>query len=371
MPDQFHNPTGYQGFSSETRVEPTGDNSSVARDTQRINQALQYNSYVKLVPGQNYYTNAPLIIPPGTALDGLKGNVYDAGHYGATISPVSTWSQGSAPIPAVIILSGGSEPSIRNLNIDGSSLTASSVDGVAPAQLTNELRMDQVQIINVTGHGVNDRNIGCLGWYLEKVHIHGSGGAGFFITASDSNLSQCEADLCTLHGFYVSNAANTKLLGCRAEWSGQYGYWIDGTTVGNGGVQLDGCSTDRNGWHGVYVSATGYWPTLISNMMLRRDGRLSTTAGYAGLAVAATATSPVVVEGITNYPGVNDDGTGLATPQYGISVLAGATYVGVTNGLLHAITAGVNGTITNSRAIATRTGPWNAPTAITMVADSA
>jgi hypothetical protein len=52
-----------------------------------------------------------------------------------------------------------------------------------------------------------------------------------------------------------------------------------------------------------------------------------------------SATAPVALSGLTTYPGVNDDGSGNATPQYGLSV-TGSLSVSYTGASLHAITAG-------------------------------
>ena len=147
-----------------------------------------------------------------------------------------------------------------------------------------------------------------------------------------------------------------------------------GTGTGSGGMQMIGCSTDRNGEHGVSIDATGNAPILISGLMCRRDGALGASSGYAALLVSGP-TVPVVVAGMTCYPGVNDDGTGTDGPEYGVSVSSPATYFALSDAYLHAVTAGTNGLTTGNgaawRNVATRAGSTGSPGSVTLVADSA
>jgi hypothetical protein len=121
-------------------------------------------------------------------------------------------------------------------------------------------------------------------------------------------------------------------------------------------------------------ASAGNGPVTVSNIMLRRDGSGSASSGYAGVLISASAL-PVILSGVTCFPGVNDDGTGNESPEYGLTVTGKPAYVGTSNAFLHAVTAGTNSMTTanncNWRSVVTRTGSTSAPTAVTLVADSA
>ena len=72
---------------------------------------------------------------------------------------------------------------------------------------------------------------------------------------------------------------------------------------------------------------------------------------------------------MTCFPGVNDNGSGTLTPEYGINII-GTGFTQINGAYLHAATAGLNGTPTNNRAVAVRAGSTSSPGAITLIADS-
>ena len=348
-------------------------------ETSAINAALSSPGacVVALGPGV-FQVSAPLVIPSGVTLKGAKGSVYDPAAYGTTIKPAPGWAQGAAPNNAVIVLGSGAstETGVVDLNIDGSALAVAAMGIACGGYTASNVRLSGVRIYKTTSHGVDASTRGAGDtWRCERVYVHSAGGDGFNGLVGDSDYIACATINAVNHGFYTFNAINTRLVACHAEWSGQNGFNISGDNTATGGLAMVGCSTDRNGQNGVYADAAGNWPLLITGLSAKRDGRLSVSAGWAALAVASTATVPVIVDGMTCFPGVDDGGGGLATPQYGINVNVGGlgapAYVAVSGAFLHAATAGVNGAITNFRGVATRAGSWNAPAAIAQVADSA
>ena len=143
---------------------------------------------------------------------------------------------------------------------------------------------------------------------------------------TDSTLTDCLATQSSAQGFYVSGCGESKLVGCRAVFCQSDGFIVLGApTVG--GLQLVGCSTDRNQHNGVNITATGTQPVTITNLLTRRDGGNGTPGsgggGYAGLMInggSSGAGCPVIVDGLAQTVGINDDGTGSYSPQYGVSV---------------------------------------------------
>lgn len=376
------------GFQALTNGRPDGttdwinawsygaDPSATTDSAPAINAALQAagpGSSVYL-PDGSYLIGSGLTIPGGVELLGSQGNKHIPN--GATLLLMPNFT-GSAVIsfPA-----GSSEQRITRVNINGALAAANSVIGIA-ANL-GEAQYVQLSDILITGGGIsngiatnNGGSAQANGWRCRNVVVLNVAGTGILLrNQPDTNWTDCQSIGSGSFGWTLTNCQNSKFTGCRADFSATSGLHITGawsTGTGSGGCQFVNFSTDRNGQHGVLVDASaGNNPMVFTGLMCRRDGSGSTTAGYAGLATSTT-TLPVVADGMTCYPGVNDDGTGNASPQYGINVIGTLTYLGVSNAFLHAITAGTNGVISNWRALATRTGTTSAPSAITLVADSA
>lgn len=339
-------------------------------DVTAINWALSTypSAEVRLVNGLTYAAYSPVQIPAGGVLRGVSGNVASSTDYAATLSAQAGWSQGTAPLPAMVNIT-GEETKIIGVNLDGQNVLPTGVHGIAASGVSIGLIRD-VHIFLARQNGIDLSNGNT--WRLVRVHIGGGGltKIGFNLGVSDSNLIDCLAGACLQPGYQFSACNNMKLTGCRSEFN-QIGYEMNWGTGQTGMLQLANCSTDRNQQHGIDIAALSNMPILISNMMLRRDGSSSTSAGYAGVNVQAAATAPVILSNVVTAPGVNDNGTGNLSPQYGISISPTPTYVSVTSGFFHAATAGVNGTISNFRAVATRTGGPSTPSAITLVPDSA
>jgi hypothetical protein len=391
-------------------ADPTGS----ADSTSAINNALAASGGLAMpvpvyLPAGTYTTSAPLVVPPAVTLIGDAANELQdtsAGPlFGSTIAPSSEWTPTSAysttstVYPAVILLSNApftvppasatapanssgdnTGQQVINININGAGLPTTyngaplAVSGIAGGSTTTaaaavyNVLLQNVYIVDVTNHGIDGEGGGNT-WYGDRVMCGGSGQNGFSFSFTDSTFTDCIAINNDNHGWYMYGAINTKFIGCRAEWNHQHGYWVSGNGDDTGGIQFVGCSTDRNYFNGMYIDATGNWPILLSGLMFRRDGRYSTTGGYAALQVNG-ATCPVIIDGMTVFPGYDDGGGSTFSPEYGISIVGTVTYVSATNAFLHAATAGLSGKLTNGRAVATRTGLWYDPSAITMVADT-
>ncbi|XCM28845.1 glycosyl hydrolase family 28-related protein [Streptomyces parvus] len=266
------------------------------------------------------------------------------------------------------------EQRLRNLMIDGSQLTGSSIDGIFAKGNVQNVVLDDVCIRQMPNNGIvtASRTDGVFpfSWRLRHVMVDNCHANGLLINGNtDITLDDVQVIGCWAQGIVLTNCTNAQLLACRTEWNGSHGYRITGAWgdwQGSGGMQMTGCSTDRNGQHGVLIDATGNTPILIDGLMTRRDGRNGGTGGggYAGLAIAA-ATVPVVVTGVTCYPGVDDGGASTNSPEYGLSVTGASTLVQVDNGYLHAATQGLYSTSTGTLAVganlAYASGPTDAP----------
>jgi hypothetical protein len=347
-------------------ADPTGLSDSTTAIQTCLNAAAP-NCGVFL-PGGTYRVSFPLIIPAGVKLFSTHGRWYHGLSGGAVIKPSGLFS-GSQ-----ILQIAGSDAEIGHLTVDCSNLSpAAAIDGIDGIGPVTNVYLHDLLIRNAPQYGFQAVFSGGnpFTWNMRKVIVDGTGSkAGFNVSnMTDVMFEDCYAIGCAAQGWYLYGMGNSVLSHCRAEWNAGFGYQIDGS--GGMGLRLIGCSTDRNTQHGIWISSTSNEPIVISGHIAHRDGAGSTSAGYAGIAIASTCTNPVLINGLAVYPGVNDDGSGNDSPQYGLSVGATPTYVSVANALLHGVSAGLNGSITNGREVATRTGAIGTPSAITMVADTA
>lgn len=357
-----------------------GDN--VTDDTAAIQAALAAAPMGGIVylPAGAYRTSAPLTIPPAVTLQGTHSNLMAV--VGLTdppcyIKPLASFA-GDAVILFLDEIDGGystisAEHRILNVMIDGDDLTAPGTDGIRAAGNIQNVAMRDVTVRRVTGAGIHTEFQGGFfpySWRLHRVMIDNCGWHGFAMEVmTDITLVDCQAIGNGANGFEIANAANSHMIGCRAEWNTNHGIHLTGdwaTGTGSGGMLIGDCSTDRNGFHGVLVDATGNPPIQIENLHTRRDGRNNGLGGgdYAGLACDG-ATVPVIVGMVTCYPGVDDDGTQTNSPQYGAR-FTDCEYVSVASGFLHAATAGWsdgggNTVLRRGLNIAERTGTTAAP----------
>lgn len=358
-----------------------GDN--VTDDTAAIQAALAACPMGGIVylPAGAYRTSAPLTIPPAVTLLGTHTNfmtvvgLVDPPCY---IKPLASHSGGSV-IQFLDAAAGGystisAEHRILNVMIDGSDYTDPGMDGVRADGNVQNVGLRDVTIRKVTGAGINtgfNEGFFPYSWRMHRVMVDNVGWHGFAVQVmTDVTMIDCQAIGCGANGFEINNAANSQMIGCRAEWNRQNGIHITGdwaTGTGSGGMLIGDCSTDRNDRSGVLVDAVGAGPIQIDNLHTRRDGRNDGAggAGYAGLRIDG-AEIPVVVGLVTCYPGTDDDGTGTSSPQYGVHVQDSSLVV-VETGTLHAADAGFsdgggNTVLRLGPNILERTGTTDAPT---------
>ncbi|MFF8980170.1 glycosyl hydrolase family 28-related protein [Streptomyces cellulosae] len=357
-----------------------GDNAT--DDTAAIQSALNACPMGGIVylPAGAYRTSAPLTIPPAVTLQGTHTNLMTVPNLTdppCYIKPLAAFT-GNAVISLVDAATGGystisAEHRILNVMIDGSDLVDPGIDGIRAAGNIQNVGLRDVTVRRVTGAGVHteiNETIHPYSWRCHRVMVDNVGWHGFVFTVmTDITLIDCQAIGCGANGFEIANAANSQMVGCRAEWNVNNGIHLTGdwaTGTGSGGMLLGDCSTDRNGHNGVLVDATGNPPIQIQNLHTRRDGRNDGLGGgdYAGLQVNG-ATVPVIVGLVTCYPGTDDDGTQNNSPMYGARFM-NCTYVSVDAGFLHADTAGWsdgggNTVLRRGLNIAERTGTTAAP----------
>lgn len=335
-----------------------------------------------LLPPRPYATGSPVVVPPGKTLRGMRSDLMLIGglhETGAQIKPLPTFT-GVAAIRFLDQTEGGYADGsggqrVIDITLDGVNL-ATGVDGIqAKGNIQNVVLRDlAIRRFPNSGiyTGLAGDDISPYSWRMTRVMLDGNHAHGFYGDRPvDLTMVDCQAIGNWGNGFMLGNAANSQLIGCRAEWSGNYGFYFTGDWglgTGAGGAVMSGCSTDRNGYHGVFVDVVGTnAPLLISGLMTRRDGRNGGDGGggYAGVAGLNTS-MPIVIGDWTNFPGVDDNGTSVNSPQYG-GTFDNCDWVQIDNAYLHAATealhdAGGNETLQLGSNIAYATGTTAAVT---------
>jgi pectate lyase-like protein len=341
-------------------ADPTGAEDSAAA----INAALAATPVggICYLPAGTYQTSAPLVVPPRVTLLGSH-----AGHTDLTacaIQPSSafaglalaaTSTDAATTIEAVVVLldqtSGGYsaasfEQRLVNFCIDGTNLPSTgSVNGIQAVGYVHGAYVEGIGIFNVSGRGICglSRNAGNpYSWRMSRVCVNAPKGPYGYNVANftDSLYEDCEAIGCSKgSGWYIAGDGNSQFTNCRAEWSGHHGFEVHSASVSS--YVFTGCTTDRNGYNGMYiVDSGGVGPILVNGCIFNRDGRNDGAGGngFAGIAVSGS-TSPIVISDCVTGVHADDGGKNAQSPQYGISV-TDAAYVCVNGGFYWGETAG-------------------------------
>ncbi|MGW1673297.1 glycosyl hydrolase family 28-related protein [Streptomyces sp. NPDC002324] len=344
-----------------------GDGS--ADDTTAIQAAINAAGIGGVVyfPKGIYLISAPLDLPRGVTLMGSHSNLMVGPGMVNEDFPCYIQAAQSMTSGAMIQIIGeadGTHPAINgeqrilNLMLDGSKVTTGSLDGIYSKGNVQNVVMRDVCIRKMPNNGIiTGSNAGDewpYSWRLHSVIVDNCQANGIsFERQTDLSLIDVQVIGCFASGFRLVNSANTIIEACRAEWCGGYGFYFTGAWgnwPGSGSMTMSACSTDRNGWDGVRIDATGNGPFIINALSTRRDGRNGGPGGggYAGLALSNRA--PVIVTGLGCYVGTDDQSTANTSPQYGVR-LSGARDVLLDGAYLHGATQGLYDDGTNERIV--------------------
>jgi hypothetical protein len=347
-------------LTNNTCVLPSGDTTGNT-DTANINNALAAN-----LSGQNvvlaagvFFVNSPIMIPPGGVLRGQFANEVtqlSVHAWGSCISAVDTWEPtavAGGPVNAVVACVGqkaggypvaGFETKVYGVMIDCLQIprtlispitnTQIVVDGLQIFGSVSRAHLERVLITNPSGCGFNMVNdsfgLGPDAVHIERVNVRFPGSVGFrHIKISDSTYYDCLCENGATDGFYIQNGSNGVWTACRSEHNNGNGYTYvsSSTSTGSGVARLVGCSSDRNEAYGIFITSSDNsgLPVVLSACAFRRDGRHGNAGGgaFAGIAISSYP-GPVQISGCTVWPGVDDDGTGTPSPQYGLSLATNA-----------------------------------------------
>lgn len=349
-----------------------------------IDTAAAAGGGVVYVPTGTYGISDSLELKPEVQLRGPHGTGFSESH--AVIALLAGFSgTATAAVRMLDQEEGGyatdsQGQSIIDIEIDGSAYNATAVAGVRATGRIIGAQMTNVLISNMSGAGleatiytrVGPLIVHPIAWSLQDVHTYQCTGNGFTLNRiTDSTLLNCKALGCGAAGMTLTNTINGRFIGCQTEWSGSHGFHITGVWdagTASGGVLLAGCSTDRNENNGLLVDASnGTAQVMVVGLMCRRDGRNANAGGGNFAAVKCTSSNmPVTLVGLATYPGVDDDGTGTNSPQFGVQA-SGSVHVDLASGYVHAATTavsdgGTNTVFTRGANVTTATGTTAAPT---------
>lgn len=345
-------------------------------DTTAIQNALNAAPYGGVVALHgSHATTAPLLIPPQVGLRGIHGENLDQQQKPTLIPKVSF--SGSAVVKLVDQATGSyavtsNDQRLEMLTIDGRNISSGTVHGIETVGYVHGLRMTDVTARNLPGQAFKVTTSGGNWAYTVRALRFNVNNctATYAVDAwiSDCSWIECEIIGCSGTGWKLDGPSNSVFIACRAEWNEADGFSITGSYsgTGSGAPQLIGCSTDRNAHHGIHISATSNAPINIIGGQFRRDGRGGAASGYSSIYVDATS-SPVIIRGAATYTGVNDDGSGVNGPQYGLSI-AGSALVSY-DGSFHGADEGVhdgggNTSLLRGLSVIERTGTTASPTTV-------
>lgn len=339
----------------------------VTDDTAAIQAAINAADIGGVVyfPRGVYIISAPLDLPRGVTLLGSHSNLMVGPGMVDEDFPCYIQAAPSFTAGSMIQIIGdddGAHPAINgeqrilNLMLDGSKVPTGTLDGVYAKGNVQNVVMQNVCIRKMPNHGIttgsNAKEEWPYSWRLTSVMVDNCHTDGIvFERQTDLTMTDCQVIGCWGTGIRISNSANSILQGCRVEWCGSYGFHITGewgNWPGSGSMTMSACTTDRNGWDGVRIDATGNGPFIITGLNTRRDGRNGGPGGggYAGLALYNRA--PVIVSGLGCYVGTDDGGTANTSPEYGVKI-SWARDISVVGAYLHGLTAGIFQEGTNDR----------------------
>lgn len=328
-------------------------------DTTVIQAAIEdagFGGVVYFPPGV-YRVSQPLDLPRGVSLRGSHSNLMlgpgmVADEWACYLQAAPTFTTGA--MITIIGEDDGDHPALNgeqrivNLMLDGSKVPTGSLDGIYSKGNVQNVVLRDVCIRQMPNNGIITAGASNgdwpYSWRLHSVMVDNCHTNGIVMERNtDLTLEDCQVIGSWATGIKLTNCANTIVTHSRAEWNGNYGFHITGgwgNWPGSGSMTMTGCSTDRNGWDGVRVDASGNGAFLIQGLMTRRDGRNGGPGGggYAGLRLSNTA--PVVANGVTCYVGTDDGGTAGTSPDYGVRIAA-ARDVQITGAYLHGALRGL------------------------------
>jgi Pectate lyase superfamily protein len=355
-------------FADGARGDGTTD------DTAAINAAIQAahgfpNGGIVEFPYGVYATSAPLVSAGNDIWfigpHGLKATMGGAGNTNdssATIKPLSTWTAGTANLPAAILvdaIAAGrnlSRGGIVNISVDGGNLPPSTLmHGIATYGYVGAWTLHDfivASIANTSSLGVNqvaDSSGGRpQGNSITRGLVQATGGGGVILAAGDATIEHIHTQSTGGNGISITGrGGDTRVSNCRGDLARMNGFYINvpcGQYLGM--VQLSNCSTQRNGSNGIEISnSAGDRISVVycTGCVFQGDG----TSGSDGSGIRLSGPVGAVFTGCGVHvnSGIPADGRGT-WPNYAITTAADGVappvFVNIHGGFYNAAAAFAN-----------------------------
>lgn len=317
-----------------------------------INAAAAAGGGTVYLPKGVYRISDSLVLKTGVTLQGMHGTTWPNRFTTpmCSIRPTFTFA-GECAISILgndITGAGSVEGNvrIRDIDIDGSAVNGGSVSGIHAQGHVVDVVLERVSIKQFSHNGIHT-NVGTgtqapHDWFMDSVIAFNNAGYGFSMSMTDGYIRNSIAAANGGDGWLMGPFGSLTFDSCQALFNTGHGLNIaGGTNVGN--LAVTGFLTDRNGQDGIHLGSstgTGSPPFVLSGITCNRDGRNANSGGggYAGLRVQGCA-NPIIINGLVVNTGVDDDTTGVNSPQYGAR-FSTAAYVQVNGGYVHGATTG-------------------------------
>ncbi len=287
--------------------------------TEAIQTALNEAGKVKgcvLVPPGDYVCGC-VRVPRGVMLTGYHAWSYR--HNGG-----STLIMRSAEEPCLLDLSGAIGCTIKGICLDGRGLgetihgmriTYPEYNGAGEEDTTT---IEDCRVSHFSGDGIHLRHIWCFS--IRHTQVAANHGNGIYVDGWDGFIldnwmsgnggAGLYADIC---------AASMTMTGNRVEWNRKGGFWFANANT----LNITGNYFDRSCGPGLTVlparNAVSDTITVTGNVFYR-SGAHSENSPLDNAHIHMERCVNVVVTGNTFRSGMNDDGTGLRSPDFGIIV---------------------------------------------------
>jgi Pectate lyase superfamily protein len=272
--------TDWLNITSYGAVSGTVSQTQATANTTAINTALADAGAlpaggVVYVPAGIFQIDGPLFVPAKVTLRGavpVAPNWSSATEAGSVLKVVSFQPNAAFPLQSIIFMSGrtityqgvtytgGARMVIEDLWIDASSLPpGSGTSGIGATYSAFNGIIRNVGLYQIPSDGIQFTSTDDAqpdGWLLESVMIEAPGGNGVTLTAHDTLMIGVHVQNGTGgDGFYLSDADNGRLIGCRAD-SCTNGF----TFPAGNGATLIGCGTEGNARYGLNVQNSNTTP---------------------------------------------------------------------------------------------------------------
>ncbi|HBT3181687.1 TPA: hypothetical protein MBF34_004801 [Klebsiella aerogenes] len=207
-----------------------------------------------------------------------------------------------------------SRHTFKDVVFDGRDLTVGMVN--ANSQPANLTFINCASFRWLRGFG---RTSGYIGTLRAVNCTAGNNYDGFFNTI-DSWYANCGANANTNFGWnFQTGANNNSLVNCRPEWNGKEGVMAYGAKV----ISITGDTIDRNGLAGLSIKNGAI--VLLSGVRFQRNGAQAASGSTDNCHILMEGEgSTLVASGVSSVPGVDDDGQGNLSPQYGLVTTGGS-----------------------------------------------